>query len=194
MAMINRRPDFAHGLVHLTKPRQAGLLVGEQWRNPASEFDVLQEILRDGVLHAGRMLVKGDRSVVCFSEAPLSAIQHLIDRVGAKVKLTCYGLVISKRSGYGAGARPVIYLPDTESGWLPSEERWRLVRFEYGNIDHTEEREWRAPSSINLTRIDGGIYVLVRTASEVRQVFQTPSPLWGKISGVLAMDDINWIV
>jgi hypothetical protein len=47
----------------------------------------------------------------------------------------------------------VIYLPDSEAEWIPEDEKWRQLRYEYGSDDWTHEREWRLPGDLDLTKI-----------------------------------------
>ena len=83
----------------------------------------------------------------------------------------------------------MIYLPDAEAGWIPSDQRWRHVRFEHGHVDWTHEREWRCPNDVDLTQV--GIYVLVWSAAEAKEVTQLDTPLKESILGVLPMAHIS---
>jgi hypothetical protein len=65
-----------------------------------------------------------------------------------KGKYRFYGLAFSKRTIFDAGGRPVVYLPDNEGEWIPEEQKWRHVRYEFGKVDWTHEREWRVPGDL----------------------------------------------
>jgi hypothetical protein len=100
-----------------------------------------------------------------------------------------YGIAISKSSGFRLGARPVICLPDAEACWIPSDQRWRHVRFEHGQVDFTHEREWRCPNDVDLSQI--GFYVIVWSGSEASEVAQLNTPVSSNILSVLPMEHLN---
>jgi hypothetical protein len=183
----SRRPDISEGLLHLTKAKGT---------KPA--FDVLQQILTSGKINgSGRAgFVKGQHKAVCFSEAPMSAIPHLIakckERSSNKPKesYSTYGLAISKTSIYELGGRPVIYLPDTEAEWIPANEKWRQVRFEPPKVDWSHEREWRLPGSLDLLKVKG-LYVLVSTSTEAKAIQSLDWPAKHLLRGVLPMEHLN---
>jgi hypothetical protein len=89
---------------------------------------------------------------VCLSEIPLSVVHQLAtppSEVNAQGKYyRFYGLAFGKRAIFDAGGRPVIYLPDNESAWIPDDQKWRHVRYEIGSVDWTHEREWRLPGNL----------------------------------------------
>lgn len=183
-----RRPDISEGLIHLTKETDS-----------ESAFEVLKSILISGKLKASTKksgFIKGAGKAVCFSEAPLSAVSHLIARSIEKVKgkarkpYSTYGLAVSKESIYGLGGRPVIYLPDDEAEWVPDDEKWRHVRFEYPDVDWTHEREWRLPLDLELESVKG-IYVLVSSATEAKEIHSLNWPTKNLLRGVLPMDQLN---
>jgi hypothetical protein len=190
-----RRFDVSHALVHLTKERvrwEGTFKVNEQMtKHETAAFDVLKEILKDGKIAASTGYVKGARSVVCFSEMPLSAIRtfaQLPSETPARYRF--YGIALSKETVFRVGGRPVIYLPDKEGDWIPYNEKWRHVRFEYGQVDWTHEREWRMPGDLDLTQVPG-FYVIVWGASEATEVGQMESPVKEKIRGILPMEHLN---
>lgn len=183
-----RRPDISEGLIHLTKETGS-----------KSAFEVLKSILISGKLKASTKnsgFIKGTGKAVCFSEAPLSAVQHLIARsikeTEGKVRkrYSTYGLAVSKESIYELGGRPVIYLPNNEAEWVPDDQKWRQVRFEYPDIDWTHEREWRLPLDLKLNSVRG-IYVLVSTATEAKEIHSLQWPYKEWLRGVLPMEQLN---
>ena len=184
-----RRFDVSHALVHLTRHRTRGPL---NMTTEASAFGVLKEILQAGKIVAGRGFVKGKQPVTCFSEIPLSALHNFAARPTAETprpRYEFYGIAISKSSGFHLGARPVIYLPDREADWIPSDQQWRHVLFLHGRTDWTHEREWRCPSDIDLTKV--GFYVIVWSAEEASEVAQLNAPLKNSLLGVLTMEHLN---
>lgn len=183
MSIKERRPDFSHGLVHLTKER-----------GDVKPFDVLKEILNSGVLTgSGRKgYIKGKDRAVCLSEIPLSSVEYFASSPDDtdNVRYRFYGLALSKKAVFEAGGRPVIYLPDNEAEWIPEEQRWRHVRFEHPKIDWTFEREWRVKGDLDLSKFPG-IYVIVWSAMEASEVQRMASPIQNKIRGVLAMEHLK---
>ena len=76
MAFPNiRRSDFSHSLVHLTKERreyvQDDKTLEQKLERVVPGFEVLKEILSDGVIRSSLGFLKGTRPVVCLSEIPL---------------------------------------------------------------------------------------------------------------------------
>jgi hypothetical protein len=157
-------------------------------------FDVLKEILSTGVLRGSgnEGYVKGSRRAVCFSEIPLSGLHVLAPPPSVEIaRYRPYGIAIHKSGVFGAGGRPVIYLPDSEGHWIPAEEKWRQVRYEPPQVDFTHEREWRVPGDLDLKTLRTGLYVIVWSQSEAQEITNFVSPLSKKIIGVLPMQIIT---
>jgi hypothetical protein len=197
MAIPPRRADFSQALVHLTRERRE--YSSRDFPTPrlvreVPAFEVLKEILASGTIRGSgnEGYVKGNRSAVCFSEIPLSAMhQYAEPPTKERARYRFYGIALSKRAVFEAGGRPVIYLPDTEAEWIPADEKWRHVRFEYGQVDFTHEREWRVPGDLDLTKVPG-LYVLVWSAAEAKELQNFTTPL--DIHGVLPMEHINMML
>jgi len=85
----------------------------------------------------------------------------------------------------------VIYLPDNEANWIPDEEKWRHVRYEYGSVDWTHEREWRVQGDFDLTSVPG-IYVICWHANEVNTIKEAlGKKVAKKVRGFLPMLHLN---
>lgn len=83
---------------------------------------------------------------MCFSEAPLAALEHGLLSSSAYSRYAPFGVMFDKKWIFEHGGRPVIYQPDAEYSTLPESHRWRHVRYEPTTeepIDFTWEREWR---------------------------------------------------
>jgi hypothetical protein len=136
------RDDVSDKLVHLTK----GTSDDPQLHPEEAEAN-LSSILTQKTLLGGRGFIKGSHRCVCFSEAPISKLSHILaSRNDRDFKYQPYGVIVSKRWLFEEGGRPVIYGPDRDYKKLPDEMKYRHVRFwlsdEY-SVDHTSEREWR---------------------------------------------------
>jgi NADH:ubiquinone oxidoreductase subunit len=131
------RPDICQHLVHFTKATEA-----------ESAYTVLRRILSEGRLIGGSRFVRGGSRCVCFSEAPLGAIERGLINGDGFTRYSPFGLQFSKEWVFGLGGRPVIYGPEAEYSQIPESLRWRHVRLELGpeHVDFTWEREWRLPS------------------------------------------------
>lgn len=194
---MERRADISNALVHLTRARKEyGPWVGlepPKVQRTVPAFEVLKEILISGIIRGSGNsgYIKGHKTATCFSEAPLSAVPRITEAIdGNAARYMSYGVAISKKAVFEAGGRPVIYLPDSEGTWIPDDEKWRHVRFEFNNVDFTYEREWRAPGDFDLTTVPG-LYVLVWSAPEAKQIYGLASPVQHLIRGVLPMKHLS---
>ncbi|HEY0973727.1 MAG TPA: hypothetical protein VGE57_04485 [Solimonas sp.] len=190
-----KRSDFSNGLVHLTRERNEYGLVGMKptLTKSVPAFDVLKEILTSARIRGSGNdgFIKGATPAACFSEVPLSAVHQFASGPSEeKAKYRYYGVSLSKQAAFAAGARPVIYLPDAEGEWIPTDHKWRHVRFEHGKVDFTHEREWRAPGDFDLSRVPG-LYVIVWSATEAAEVMAMNGPLQKLIRGVLPMQHLT---
>jgi hypothetical protein len=193
-----RRADFNQSVVHLTRERKIMTVPGDATESAKTErsihaFHVLKEILITGVIKGSgnEGFIKGNQKAVCFSEIPLSVVHEFAsppDRENARYRF--YGIALSKRTIFAAGGRPVIYLPDAEATWIPADQKWRHVRYEFGEVDFTHEREWRVRGDFELTKVPG-LYVLVWSAEEALELNQFRSPLEKLIRGILPMEHIT---
>jgi hypothetical protein len=160
--MQNNRSDITNSLVHLTKGN-----------DEESGLDILCKILSsEKIIGSGNGgFVKGPHPAACFTETPLSALKHFASEEGKPedARYSYYGVAVSKHAAFSQGARPVIYLPDMEARWIPEEEKWRHVRYEYGSVDWTHEREWRVLGDLDLNNLPG-IYVICWDVDEVETI------------------------
>lgn len=130
------RQDISRFLVHFTKASSV-----------ESAYDVLRRILREKTVLGSSRFVRGGTTCVCFSEAPLGALEHgLINSTGFS-RYSPYGLQFEKEWIFSLGGRPVIYQPEHEFAQLSRTHEWRHVRLDLGSstVDFTWEREWRLP-------------------------------------------------
>jgi hypothetical protein len=191
-----RRSDFSNSLVHLTRERKeysSPDFATQKLDRIVPAFDVLKEILSSGTIRGSgnEGYVKGNRRAVCLSEIPLSAMHQFAEPPSEETaRYRFYGVALSKQSVFEIGGRPVIYLPDAEGAWIPAEEKWRHVRYEHGQVDFTHEREWRVQGDVDLTAMRG-LYVIVWSASEAKELVKFATPLDSKIRGILPMEHIT---
>lgn len=163
MPYIRTRPDFSNALVHLTRGKE------DEFGFITEPFDVLKQILQDRkIIGSGNEgYVRGNNRAVCFSETPIANVRYIVE--SRPERYSCYGIMITKEQAFRCGGRPVIYLPVDESNWIPEDEYWRHVRFEYGRVDFTWEREWRIKGDLDLSAVNG-FYVLVWSEDEKDEI------------------------
>src|SRR5690348_12857572 len=120
-------------LTHFTRASRSG-----------TALDNLVTILKERVVRAATRMVRGKRPVVCLFDAPLSELQHLLQRRNRR-RYEPFGIAVSKRYAFGMGARPVIYLPWPEARKvMDPDELWRVVTIDMERtppIDWSFERE-----------------------------------------------------
>jgi hypothetical protein len=127
------RDDLSDRLVHLTR--------GEPTLVAAGTF---LSIVEQRVLRGGDGFIKGGYRCVCFSEAPISKIAHLLAASQeGEIRYKPFGVMVDKAWLFARGGRPVIYQPDVEFGLLHESQRYRHVRYDPPGVDFTWEREWR---------------------------------------------------
>lgn len=197
--MKELRNDFTDALVHFTRERTGNLIQAQAddiSENDASycSLEVLCQILELGKIIGSnnKGFVKGADTAVCFTECPLSAVKLFAS--GPEVenaKYRFYGIAISKKASFENGVRPVIYLPDDEGDWIPSSEKWRHVRFEYGSVDWTFEREWRKKGDLELKRLPG-FYIMHWCPTEKKALENSlHKDIQKKVRGYLPMKHLN---
>ena len=132
------REDISDKLVHFIKGNTFG-----------DAFENLRSIVNEKRLIGGSGFIKGEYNCVCFSEAPLSSLEHGLLNSSAYSRYSPFGVVFDKKWVFEKGGRPVIYQPDSEFDALPESHKWRHVRYEPTAdepIDFSWEREWRIQS------------------------------------------------
>lgn len=152
---FNSRPDLSPYLIHLTKnsAKDDGI----------SAYENLVSILIEGEIlgsTTGKGMIKGNRPAACFMDVPLSSLKYVLTPENSdpqKPRYEPYGIAVTKRFGYKKGCRPVLYLSNDETKKLaiPSDELWRVVRFEVstkGWVSWLHEREWRCPGPFPLPK------------------------------------------
>ena len=182
--MKNNRGDITNSLVHLTKEKDED-----------SGLEVLCKILKDGIIKGSGNdgFIKGPNAATCFTETPLSALKHFASEETEtdEVRYRYYGVAISKETGFEQGARPVIYLPDNEANWIPTEHKWRHVQYNHGLVDWTHEREWRVKGDFDITK-SIGIYIVCWHSNEIEKIKEAMNEkVAAKVRGFLPMLDLN---
>lgn len=195
--MKELRSDFTDSLVHFTRERTGDLLQADDVSEDDSSFSSLEVLCQ--ILELGKIIgsnnkgfVKGADTAVCFTECPLSAVKLFASAPEVeKAKYRFYGIAISKKAAFNNGARPVIYLPDDEGDWIPTDEKWRHVRFEYGSVDWTFEREWRKKGDLELKDLPG-FYILHWCPTEKEALEKSlRTDIRSKVRGYLPMKHLN---
>ncbi len=127
------RDDLSNKLVHLTR--------GDPDQVAADRF---LSIFQERKFRGGTDCIKGAYCCVCFSEAPLSKLAHILATPSATgMRYKPFGVMVERRWLFERGGRPVIYQSDAEFQLLHEDQRYRHVRYEPDSVDFTWEREWR---------------------------------------------------
>lgn len=129
------REDISHRLIHFTK--------GESFENA---YQIIRNIIHESRLIGSNGFIKGGYNCVCFSEAPLTALECGLLNSSAYSRYSPFGVVFDKKWIFEQGGRPAIYQTDAEYDALPDDFKWRHVRYDLSAdepIDFTWEREWR---------------------------------------------------
>ena len=170
------RNDITNRLVHLTKGTTT-----DASKHREEAFVSFVQILRDGKLKAGDGFIRGSYKCVCFSEAPVNTLAHLLSYKDSGVfKYQPYGVMFTKEYIYEQGGRPVIYGPDSDFDLLPDDLKYRYVKFKLGggDVDFTWEREWRLHKSELV--IDPKLVTLVVPNRDAKEVLldEFPNTNW----------------
>jgi hypothetical protein len=165
------RPDLSPYLVHLTRSSNE--------QNGSSAFENLVSILSDGKIEGSttkKGFIKGNNPATCFMDIPLSSLKYVLNESNtdpANPRYEPYGIVVTKKTAYKKGCRPVIYLSNSEMNQLgiDEDEKWRIVRLE--NVDGVginwiHEREWRCKGSFDVP--ESPIAVLVKDSDEATRL------------------------
>ncbi|MGX5872952.1 hypothetical protein MJ547_04220, partial [Burkholderia gladioli] len=136
------RIDLSDRLIHLSKAHSK--------ESTTPRLDALQNlisILSEKRLRGANGMIKGKHLCVCFSEAPIATLTHLLARQGqGGYKYQPYGVMVEKHWLFEKGGRPVIYATEEEYPDLYPDLRYRYVKFDLRGpaaVDFTWEREWR---------------------------------------------------
>ncbi|WP_137279190.1 DUF2971 domain-containing protein [Pseudomonas rhizoryzae] len=169
------RPDLSPYLVHLTRRSS---------EDKSSAFENLVSILSSGRIEGStttKGFIKGSNPAACFMDIPLSSLKYVLNEANtdpSKLRYEPYGIVVTKKTAYKKGCRPVIYLSNAEMKQLgiSDDEKWRVVRLE--NVDGTginwiHEREWRCKGSFQIP--ESPIAVLVKNSKEAARLQQAIS-------------------
>jgi hypothetical protein len=159
------RDDVSDKLVHLTKGTGSD---AAKHREEAAA--ILVNILDQRKLVGGTGFIKGSHKCVCFSEAPIGKLAHILAiKENEKFKYQPYGIIVGKRWLFEKEGRPVIYGPDADYAILPDTMKHRHVRFDLGkqDIDYTWQREWRIKTdTLQIAPPDVTVVVPDRSAKE----------------------------
>lgn len=158
-------------------------------------IDTLKRILLEGRIRASVKLVRGERPVVSWTAVPPLQLQELRHWNQALIRWTFepYGLAIRKELVRGSGAKPAIYVPQSDYRRLKPEDRFRYQRHESPKSLWKHEKEWRLPGDFllsGLSQEDGFIFVPeIADARHISEQIQSPLPFL-----VLSrIDDFNMV-
>lgn len=145
-------------------------------------LDTLTRILLEERIRASVKLIRGEQPVVSWTAVPPLQLQELRQWNPALTRWTFepYGLAIRKELVRGSGAKPAIYVPQSDYESLKPEDRYRYQRNESPKSLWKHEREWRLPRDFllnGLSQQDGFIFVPeVTDARSINEQIQSPLP------------------
>lgn len=165
--LLDRLPMVEGGwLIHCTRGR-SGPIPGQteaQWRDEVllgglggadlGPADVLQLIFTQQCLR-GQPLGKGLPPVVCFAEVPLGELlaRRTFRPHRGRWDYEPFGIAVRRGKLESMGVRPVVYAETFADSKLSANERWRY-QATGKTFDWTEEREWRANGSLDLSLLE----------------------------------------
>ncbi|WP_143479612.1 hypothetical protein [Aquipseudomonas alcaligenes] len=166
------RPDLSPYLVHLTKRTK---------EDGFSAYDNLISILMLGEIwgsNTRKGFVKGSEKASCFMDVPVASLKYILKESNMNPenpRYEPYGVLLTKKYAYTAGARPVLYLSNNELSALsiPENEKWRVVRFDgvgAFDVNWLHEREWRCKGTFDLPK--NPYAALVHTVKEARELIE----------------------
>lgn len=171
---FDTRPDLSPYLVHFTKNTKK--------EDDYSAFENLVSMLESGKIwgsNSKKGFIKGPNKACCFMDAPLSSLKYILNKDNtnpAKPRYEPFGILITKKTAYKKGCRPVLYLSNTESDSLkiPRDELWRVVRLDVEGdkwVSWIHEREWRCKGHFTIPRRTLSVFVKnTQFAEELRMM------------------------
>lgn len=148
------------------------MLLGQADARDTSPLGTLRRIVRSGRLVASVGSTTHRHPVVCFSAC---ALTELLARRCYRPHLhrwdyEPYGVAIRIDTARRIGVRPVVYGTPDDLRQIDASERHRFQP-RGTTYDWTQEREWRCPVDIDLTRLDpDSVRLFVPTAEDARQL------------------------
>lgn len=132
------RDDLSARLVHLTRGTTL---------EAATAF---MAIVQERRLLGGDTDIRGGHRCVCFSEAPIGKLAHLLaDPSVESMRYKPFGVMVDKVWLFAQGSRPVIYQPEAEYALLHESQQWRHVRYE--PPDPKKDHTWRGSGGYGST-------------------------------------------
>jgi len=148
------------------------MLLGHADPRDTSPLGTLRRIVRSGRLVASVGSTTHRHPVVCFSAC---ALTELLARRCYRPHLhrwdyEPYGVAIRIDTGRRIGVRPVVYGTPDDLRQIDAADSYRFQP-RGTTYDWTQEREWRCPVDIDLTRLDpDSVRLFVPTAEDARQL------------------------
>ena len=189
------RPDLSPFLVHLTKNTKR--------EDKYSAFDNLVHMLKSGKIWGSdtkKGFIKGPNKAACFMDVPLSSLKYIInikDSDPDDPRYEPFGVLVTKKSAYSRGCRPVLYLSNSEVRTLsiPRDEQWRVVRLEVSGdkwISWMHEREWRCKKEFKLPNKILSVFVRNTKYAEKLQklISKKPKDFKTKPKSIIPLDII----
>jgi len=166
------RPDLSPFILHLTKNTES--------EDNFTAYENLVSILKTGEIWGSdkkKGFIKGPHTAACFMDIPLASLKYILNKKNSSPdnpRYEPFGIVVTKKTAYQRGCRPVMYLSNSETRRLklPKDELWRVVRLEVAKqerwISWLHEREWRCKGDFKLPA--GPVAVLVKNTKYVKEL------------------------
>jgi len=167
------RHDLSDRLIHLTRGHTpAGNRVEKVIRDREAMANFCS-IMRSAQLHGGTGNIVGGHRCVCFSEAPIASLAHML--APGTNKYAPLGVMVDKTWLFAQGGRPVIYQPVAEYEELPETHKYRHVNYDPINATGDEqdvswEREWRVET--DSIALDPALVTLVVPYRSILETFK----------------------
>jgi hypothetical protein len=113
------RGDLSDRLIHLTRGRTVAENHVTKVMRDREAMANFRSILAGGQLRGGVGNIVGRYKCICFSEAPIASLAHML--ASGPNKYAPLGVMVDKVWLFDKGGRPVIYQPLAEFESLPSQ-------------------------------------------------------------------------
>lgn len=115
-----------------------------------------------GLIRARPRLIRGEISVVSFTELPpdAAASAHVFRAWLHRWDFEPYAIGIRWKAALDMGVKPVVYRASADYASIPDDDRWLFQKQEPPRVDFANEREWRHLGDVNLAALNAADWVV----------------------------------